>query len=68
MRRTNRFQAQRPRYFAARQNQTNLDKTTDGKNLAAGKYVMSIVSEGKTASILGFVAEHDFSSRPIRRL
>ena len=31
---------------------TNLDKTMDGKKLAAGKYVMSVVSEGKTASIL----------------
>src|SRR6266436_8746367 len=31
---------------------TNLDKTTDGKKLAAGNYVMSVVSEGKTASIL----------------
>jgi len=31
---------------------TNLDKTLDGKKLAAGNYVMSVVSEGKTASIL----------------
>jgi hypothetical protein len=31
---------------------TNLDKTMDGKKLAAGKYVLSVVSEGKTASIL----------------
>jgi hypothetical protein len=31
---------------------TNLDKTMDGKKLAPGKYVMSVVSEGKTASIL----------------
>jgi hypothetical protein len=31
---------------------TNLDKTMDGKKLAAGNYVMSVVSEGKTASIL----------------
>jgi len=30
---------------------TNLDKTMDGKKLAAGNYVMSVVSEGKTASI-----------------
>src|SRR5205814_5002879 len=30
----------------------NLDKTTDGKNLAAGNYVMNMVSEGKTGSIL----------------
>ena len=30
---------------------TNLDKT-NGKKLAAGNYVMSVVSEGKTASIL----------------
>jgi len=31
---------------------TNLDKTMDGKRLAAGNYIMSVVSEGKTASIL----------------
>ena len=31
---------------------TNLDKTMDGKKLGAGNYVMSVVSEGKTASIL----------------
>jgi hypothetical protein len=31
---------------------TNIDKTMDGKKLAAGKYIMSVVSEGKTASIL----------------
>ena len=31
---------------------TNLDKTMDGKKLAAGNYVMRVVSEGKTASIL----------------
>ncbi len=31
---------------------TNLDKTMEGKKLAAGNYVMSVVSEGKTASIL----------------
>ena len=31
---------------------TNLDKTMDGKKLAAGNYVVSVVSEGKTASIL----------------
>ena len=31
---------------------TNLDKTMDGKKLAAGNYVMSVVSEGKTASVL----------------
>src|SRR5215468_4391981 len=31
---------------------TNLDKTMDGKKPAAGNYVMSVVSEGKTASIL----------------
>src|SRR6201982_2833052 len=30
---------------------TNLDKTMDGKKLGAGNYVMSVVSEGKTASI-----------------
>ena len=33
-------------------NKTNLDKTMDEKKLAAGNYVMSVVSEGKTASIL----------------
>ena len=33
-------------------NKTNLDKTMDGKKLAPGNYVMSVVSEGKTASIL----------------
>ena len=31
---------------------TNLDKTMDGKKLPAGNYIMSVVSEGKTASIL----------------
>jgi hypothetical protein len=31
---------------------TNLDKTMDGKKLAAGNYIVSVVSEGKTASIL----------------
>jgi hypothetical protein len=31
---------------------TSLDKTMDGKKLAPGNYVMSVVSEGKTASIL----------------
>jgi hypothetical protein len=31
---------------------TSLDKTMDGKKLAAGNYIMSVVSEGKTASIL----------------
>jgi len=31
---------------------TNLDKTMDGKKLASGNYVMSVVSEGKTASIV----------------
>jgi hypothetical protein len=33
-------------------NKTRLDKTMDGKKLAAGNYIMSVVSEGKTASIL----------------
>jgi len=33
-------------------NKTNLDKTMDEKKLTAGNYVMSVVSEGKTASIL----------------
>src|SRR5437667_11865572 len=31
---------------------TNLDKTMDGKKLAAGNYIMSVVSQGETASIL----------------
>ena len=31
---------------------TNLDRTMDGKKLAAGNYIMSVLSEGKTASIL----------------
>jgi len=31
---------------------TSLDKTMDGKKLATGNYIMSVVSEGKTASIL----------------
>ena len=31
---------------------TNLDKTMDGKKLSAGNYILSVVSEGKTASIL----------------
>ena len=31
---------------------TNLDKTMDGKELPAGNYIMSVMSEGKTASIL----------------
>jgi len=31
---------------------TNLDKTMDEKKLTAGNYVMSVVSEGNTASIL----------------
>ena len=31
---------------------TNIDKTMDGKKLSAGNYIMSVVSEGKTASIL----------------
>ena len=31
---------------------TNLDKTMDGKKLAAGNYVVSVVSEGKTVSLL----------------
>ena len=33
------------------QGKTNLDKTMDGKKLAPGNYIMSVVSEGKTASI-----------------
>jgi hypothetical protein len=32
-------------------NKTTIDKTMDGKKLSAGNYVMSVVSEGKTASI-----------------
>ena len=31
---------------------TNIDKTMDGKKLSAGSYIVSVVSEGKTASIL----------------
>jgi hypothetical protein len=31
---------------------TNIDKTMDGKKLAAGNHLMSVVGEGKTASIL----------------
>ena len=31
---------------------TNIDKTMDDKKLPAGNYIMSVVSEGKTASIL----------------
>jgi len=31
---------------------TNIDKTMDGKKLPARNYIMSVVSEGKTASIL----------------
>ena len=31
---------------------TNIDKTMDGKKLPAGNYIMSVVSEGKTANIL----------------
>ena len=31
---------------------TTIDKTTDGKKLSSGNYIMSVVSEGKTASIL----------------
>jgi hypothetical protein len=40
--------------IATRQgNQMNIiDKTMDGKKLPAGNYIMSVVSEGKTASIL----------------
>jgi len=33
------------------QNQSELDKPMDGKKLAAGNYIMSVVNEGKTASI-----------------
>jgi hypothetical protein len=31
---------------------TNLDKTMDGRKLPAENYIMRVVSEGKTASIL----------------
>lgn len=31
---------------------TSLDKTMDGNKLLAGNYILSVVSEGKTASIL----------------
>jgi hypothetical protein len=33
-------------------NKTTLDKTLDGKKLAAGNYLMAVVAEGKTASVL----------------
>ena len=32
-------------------NKGSLDKTLDGKKLAAGKYFLSVVADGKTASI-----------------
>ena len=32
-------------------NKTTLDKTMDGQKLAAGSYLMSVVAEGRTASI-----------------
>jgi hypothetical protein len=31
---------------------TNINKAMDGKKLSAGNYIMSVVSQGKTASIL----------------
>ena len=31
---------------------TTIDKAMDGKKLSPGNYIMSVVSEGKTASIL----------------
>ena len=31
---------------------TTIDKTMDGKKLSPGNYIMSVVREGKTASIL----------------
>jgi hypothetical protein len=31
---------------------TTIDKTMDGNRLSAGNYIMSVVSKGKTASIL----------------
>jgi len=31
---------------------TTIDKTMDGKKLSAGDYIMSVISESKTASIL----------------
>jgi hypothetical protein len=33
-------------------NKTTLDKTMDGKKLTAGTYLMALVTEGKTASVL----------------
>ena len=33
-------------------NKTTLDKTMDGKKLAAGNYHMAVVAEGKTASVI----------------
>ncbi len=32
-------------------NKTTLDKTMDGKKLAAGNYLMAVVAEGKTANV-----------------
>jgi hypothetical protein len=32
-------------------NKTTLDKTMDGKKLAAGNYLMAVVADGKTASV-----------------
>ncbi len=33
-------------------NKTTLDKTMDGKKLAPGNYLMAVVAEGKTSSVL----------------
>ena len=33
-------------------NKTTLDKTMDGKKLAAGNYHMAVVADGKTASVI----------------
>jgi hypothetical protein len=38
--------------FLQGKTKTNIDKTMDGKKLPRGNYIMSVVSEGKTASIL----------------
>src|SRR5439155_26802319 len=41
---------------------TNIDKTMDAKKLPAGNYIMSVVSEGKTANIL-FTIKYLLSAR-----
>jgi hypothetical protein len=41
---------------------TTIDKTMDGKKLPSGNYIMSMVNEGKTASIL-FTIKYHLSAR-----